>query len=97
MARRRSDYQVFVSARMRALAPHGLAESRRAMKMVAAEWRAMQGGRRSNPEYEMDYDDNPRRYRRRRRRNPSNNQLLTYALVGAGVWYFFLRGRSPLG
>jgi hypothetical protein len=95
MARRRSDYQVFVSARMRALAPHGLDESRRAMKMVAAEWRAMQGGRRANPELDDGYeDDNPRRYRRRRRRNPSNNQLLTYALAAGAIWYFFLRGRT---
>jgi hypothetical protein len=32
---------------MRSRSPHGLAESRSAMREIAAEWRAMHGGRRN--------------------------------------------------
>ncbi len=48
MPRGKSAYNQFVSSRMRQRSPRGLAESRSAMRAIAAEWRAMKGGR-SNP------------------------------------------------
>lgn len=51
MARRKmNDYAAFVAARMHTLKPRGMAESRAAMRTIAAEWRAMHHeGRERNP------------------------------------------------
>jgi hypothetical protein len=60
---RRSDWQLFAAASLRAIGPRSMAEGRRAMRQVAAMWRR----RRSNPLAQASGRlDNPPRKKKRR-------------------------------